>query len=66
MNVVESISYRSEDENDNAVKCIVCEAPVALSKMEIKGMYINRTPVKLCDECKAAVLFARDMMKNRR
>jgi hypothetical protein len=46
------------------VACVICGNSVPLSKEEMSAMLSNvATPVKVCEQCKAAILMVRESME---
>ena len=47
-----------------AVPCLVCGSTVELNERERSRLLIGHVPVKICKECKQAIKFAKQQMKN--
>lgn len=45
--------------------CMVCEDPIPSEEWEMQDFnYNHRAKTKICDKCKAAILYMREQMKN--
>ena len=47
-----------------AVPCVICGAFVDLNERERGSLLVGHVPTKVCKECKMAVAFMKNVMKN--
>ena len=47
-----------------AVPCVICGAFVDLNERERCNLLVGHVPTKVCKECKMAVAFMKNVMKN--
>ena len=52
------------DDFTPAVPCLACGSTVELTEHERNQLLIGHVPVKICKECKRAIKFAKQQMKN--
>ena len=51
-------------ESTPAVPCVICGAFVDLNERERGSLLVGHVPTKVCKECKMAVAFMKNVMKN--
>ena len=52
------------DKADMCVPCLICGTFTNLNEREIAAICFGKYPIKVCRECKRAVAFAKEQMKN--